>query len=108
SPAPAAGPGPRLREAIKDRADKTVYLKADQGLTYGFVVETMDRIRRAGVEKLAMVTEPAGDRCSRPASPESSPCHRRSKCLAAGSGQRYAAGGSRWRRSPSRRWCMWS
>jgi biopolymer transport protein TolR len=59
---PVAGLEPRLRDAIKARTDKTVYLKADQGLQYGFVVETMDRIRRAGVEKLGMVTEPARER----------------------------------------------
>jgi len=47
---------------MKDRSDKTLYLKADQGLQYGFVVETMDRLRRAGVEKLGMVTEPARNR----------------------------------------------
>ena len=52
----------RLREVLKNRADKTLYLKADQGLTYGFVVETMDRVRRAGIEKLGMVTEPARER----------------------------------------------
>jgi biopolymer transport protein TolR len=58
-PVPVAGLEPRIRDAMKNRADKTLYLKADQGLQYGFVVETMDRIRRAGVEKLGMVTEPA-------------------------------------------------
>jgi len=52
----------RLRDLYRDRSDKTAYLKADQGLQYGMVVETMDRIRRAGVEKLGMVTEPARDR----------------------------------------------
>ena len=52
----------RLRELMKDRTDKTLYLKADQGLQYGFVVETMDRLRRAGVEKLGMVTEPTRGR----------------------------------------------
>jgi biopolymer transport protein ExbD len=57
-PVPVAGLEPRLRDALKARTDKTVYLKADQGLTYGFVVETMDRIRRSGIEKLGMVTEP--------------------------------------------------
>lgn len=61
-PVPLAGLDARLREILKDRSDKTVYLKADQGLQYGFVVETMDRARRAGVEKLGMVTEPARDR----------------------------------------------
>src|SRR4029434_10350554 len=61
-PVPVAGLEPRLRDAIKDRADKTISLKAEKGVTYGCVVETMDRIRRAGVEKLGMVTEPARDR----------------------------------------------
>jgi biopolymer transport protein TolR len=58
-PVPVAQLDARLRDLMKDRSDKTLYLKADQGLQYGFVVETMDRLRRAGVEKLGMVTEPA-------------------------------------------------
>jgi biopolymer transport protein TolR len=48
----------RLREVLRDRTDKTVFVKADKDLAYGYVVETMDRIRRAGVEKVGMVTEP--------------------------------------------------
>lgn len=48
-----------LREAFTNRSDKTLYLKADAGLAYGVVVETMDRVRRAGIERLGMVTEPA-------------------------------------------------
>ena len=47
-----------LRDLFKNRQDKTLYLRADQALQYGFVVETMDRIRRSGIEKLGMVTEP--------------------------------------------------
>ena len=47
-----------LRDLFKNRQDKTLYLRADQALQYGLVVETMDRVRRAGVEKLGMVTEP--------------------------------------------------
>jgi biopolymer transport protein TolR len=47
-----------LRDLFKNRQDKTLYLRADQALQYGFVVETMDRVRRAGIEKLGMVTEP--------------------------------------------------
>ena len=47
-----------LRDTFKNRTDKTLYLKADQALQYGFVVETMDRIRKSGIEKLGMVTEP--------------------------------------------------
>jgi biopolymer transport protein TolR len=47
-----------LRETFKTRTDKTLYLKADQALQYGFVVETMDKVRKSGIEKLGMVTEP--------------------------------------------------
>jgi len=58
-PVPLAGLDAQIRNAMQNRSDKTLYLKADQSLSYGFVVETMDRIRRAGVEKLGMVTEPS-------------------------------------------------
>jgi biopolymer transport protein TolR len=51
-----------LRDAFKNRNDKTLYLKADAGLSYGAVVETMDRVRRAGIERLGMVTEPVRER----------------------------------------------
>lgn len=51
-----------LRDAFKNRTDKTIYLKADAGLSYGTVVETMDRVRRAGIERLGMVTEPTRER----------------------------------------------
>ena len=61
-PVPIAALDARLRDLMKDRSDKTLYLKADQGLQYGFVVETMDRVRRSGIEKLGMVTEPTRTR----------------------------------------------
>jgi len=47
-----------LQNIFRNRQDKTLYLRADQALQYGFVVETMDRVRRSGIEKLGMVTEP--------------------------------------------------
>ena len=55
---PLATLEPRLRELIKDRPDKTIFIKADKDLAYGHVVETMDRVRRAGVDRVGMVTEP--------------------------------------------------
>ena|SRR2546425_2090307 len=51
-----------LRAAFRNRRDKTLYLKADAGLSYGAVIETMDRVRRAGIERLGMVTEPVRER----------------------------------------------
>jgi biopolymer transport protein TolR len=52
----------QLRAAFGNRTDKTLYLKADAGLSYGAVIETMDQVRRAGIERLGMVTEPTRER----------------------------------------------
>lgn len=57
-PVPRGSLEQALRDMFKNRNDKTLYLRADQALQYGFVVETMDQVRRSGIEKLGMVTEP--------------------------------------------------
>jgi biopolymer transport protein TolR len=59
---PPGGLDAQLRTAFANRTDKTLYLKADAGLAYGAVIETMDLVRRAGIERLGMVTEPARER----------------------------------------------
>jgi biopolymer transport protein TolR len=46
-----------LKLILKNRKDRSVYLKADRNLPYGVVVETMDVLNRLGVESLGMVTE---------------------------------------------------
>ncbi|HYB42701.1 MAG TPA: biopolymer transporter ExbD [Candidatus Methylomirabilis sp.] len=61
-PIPLGSLEQQLRDMFKNRQDKTLYLRADQALQYGFVVETMDRVRRSGIEKLGMVTEPTKGR----------------------------------------------
>jgi len=48
----------RLREIYAARPDITIFLKADKRVPYGSVVRIMGRVRRAGIEKLGMVTEP--------------------------------------------------
>src|ERR1700752_1971660 len=53
-PVATAGLEAQLRNVFQNRSDKVLYLKADAGLAYGQVVETMDRVRRAGVERLGM------------------------------------------------------
>jgi biopolymer transport protein TolR len=40
-------------------AERPVFLKADQAVPYGTVVEYIARMRRAGVAQLGLVTEPA-------------------------------------------------
>jgi len=59
---PPGGLEGMLRDAFRSRNDKTLYLKADAGLAYGAVIETMDMVRRAGIERLGMVTEPVRER----------------------------------------------
>ena len=51
---------PRLVELFASRSKKEVFLKADQDVPYGLVVKAMADIKGAGVERLGMVTEPAG------------------------------------------------
>jgi biopolymer transport protein TolR len=40
-------------------AERPVFLKADQAVPYGTIVEYIARMRRAGVVQLGLVTEPA-------------------------------------------------
>jgi biopolymer transport protein TolR len=51
----------KLMTAFKDRAEKTVFLRADQTLKYGYVMEIMAACRRAGVQKIGMITHTPED-----------------------------------------------
>lgn len=45
--------------ALKDQSSEvSVYLRADQDVPYGIVVEVMDSVKKAGIDKLGMVTDP--------------------------------------------------
>ncbi len=48
----------RLKEAKAQNHDVSVYLRADRGVPYGIVVRVMDGVKRSGIEKLGMVTDP--------------------------------------------------
>ena len=50
--------GEKLIAIVKLRPERTVYLRADKDVAYGRVVAVMAAIRRAGITKLGMVTEP--------------------------------------------------
>ena len=56
---PAGDLRKRLSTLFATRTKKEVFLKADAGVPYGEVVRTMTEIKRAGIERLRMVTEPA-------------------------------------------------
>lgn len=51
----------KLMTAFKDRKNKAVYLRADQSIRYGYVVEVMAACRRAGIEKIGMITHTPED-----------------------------------------------
>jgi len=48
--------GPVLQQALKGKPDREVFLEADEKVPYGRVVQVMAAVKRAGVEKLGMVT----------------------------------------------------
>ena len=57
---PAADLRGKLSNMFATREKKEVFLKADAGVPYGEVVKAMADIKGAGIERLGMVTEPAG------------------------------------------------
>jgi biopolymer transport protein TolR len=54
-----------LLETIKLRNPAvTIYLRADRDVPYGLIIQVMDAIKRVGIDKLGMVTEPLKDQQS--------------------------------------------
>lgn len=49
---------PKLEAIFSNRIDREIFLRADKNVPYGFVVEVMSEVRKAGVDKLGMITEP--------------------------------------------------
>jgi biopolymer transport protein TolR len=58
---PRVGLEEALGKLARSRPDLTLYLRADRDVSYGTVVEVMDAIKQAGIERLGMITEPASD-----------------------------------------------
>lgn len=50
--------GNKLRAIRKLDANKQVYLRADQDVSYGTVMQAIAEIKQAGIERLGMVTRP--------------------------------------------------
>lgn len=48
----------RLIEYFGGREKKIVYIKADEELPFGFIVDILDAAKKAGVENTAFITEP--------------------------------------------------
>ena len=48
----------KIKKIFENRRNKEVLLRADKDVSYGFVIEVIAGIKRAGIDKLGMVTEP--------------------------------------------------
>lgn len=48
----------KIRKIFSNRREKEILLKADRDLPYGFVMKVVAGIKRAGIDKLGMITEP--------------------------------------------------
>ena len=42
----------------KRKRERMVLIRADEKVPYGFVIKTMAEIRKAGIERVGMLTEP--------------------------------------------------
>ena len=49
----------RLKSEIKRSGNDFVFLRADQEVPYGRVMMIMDQIKKAGADRVGMVTQPA-------------------------------------------------
>jgi len=48
----------KLQAIYANRTRKELYLRADAAVTYGVVVQVMDTVKQAGINKLSMITQP--------------------------------------------------
>jgi biopolymer transport protein TolR len=51
----------RLQTLHASTPNVTLYLRADRTVPYGIVMQVMDAVKRVGIDKLGMVTEPTPD-----------------------------------------------
>ena len=52
----------KLSRIAREKPDVTLYLRADRDVPYGAVVDVMDAVKRAGIDRLGMVTQPSDSR----------------------------------------------
>jgi len=49
---------PKLHALYQSRRNKDIFLRADADVPYGKVVQVMDEVKKAGIVKLGMLTQP--------------------------------------------------
>jgi biopolymer transport protein ExbD len=47
----------RVGRLLTQQSDKSVVLRADEGVSHGLVINIMDRLRRSGIYKIVVSTE---------------------------------------------------
>ena len=55
---PYSGLGQKLAAIYQHKQNKEIFIQADQNVSYGFVAQVMAEVKRAGITKLGLVTEP--------------------------------------------------
>jgi biopolymer transport protein TolR len=50
--------GTKMRAIRTNLADKQVYVRADQDVRYGLVMQTIAELKQAGIDRVGMVTRP--------------------------------------------------
>ena len=50
--------GAKMRAIRANLADKQVYVRADQDVRYGLVMQTIAELKQAGIDRVGMVTRP--------------------------------------------------
>lgn len=53
---------PKLQALYQAQRDRGVFLRADTDVPYGMVVQIMDEVKKAGITKLGMITQPPTER----------------------------------------------
>jgi biopolymer transport protein ExbD len=47
----------KVKDRLANKADKTVFIRADMRAKYGSVVDVVDNVRSAGVDDVGLLTE---------------------------------------------------
>lgn len=52
---------PKLQALYQTRGNQGIFLRADAEVAYGAIVQVMDEVKKAGILKLGMITQPVID-----------------------------------------------
>jgi biopolymer transport protein ExbD len=52
----------RIRQKMEGRTDKNVYLRGDAGLLYQDLMEVFDRLNKAGITQVGLVSKLPGEK----------------------------------------------